>query len=566
MGSAGYDNKKRNNKKEKENENETPKKPIYDEELEKLYDSIPKNQFLCPYCGAIPELINIFTDNGCIEFKCKCKGELPFKVDDYFKELSESKYTYFNTCCSDCSRVQKDFRKEEQKFKYCYMCKKDYCFDCLKEHPKNHLEQCIPIDEKTSKCLRHFEESEYTAFCRLCNDNICSRIYNSQHTHEGHDKINFSEIEVKKNIIIEKNKTLYSMIKFNELILQTYENFPNNYFHIISTVNLVKSIELENSRNAKELDEAFTKLKDKINSQNKIIEELNTKFNLSLTINDEDLYFRNSNFTDEYLSKLTIFPKVVRLDLSFNKIHNISCLKGMNTSSLENLILNNNEIENIEVLESMNLTYLKDLGLKNNKIKDVSPLLKSNLSSLNLLRLEGNYIDKESEDVEKLIKKFTKQIIITPRTLKEFNQKYDSDITEETRKIDFRDKKTGDDILQDLYLANDNFDNLKKLDLANCKIVDISSLSKLSFKSLETLDLSVNKIENIEPLMYVKCRTLKYIYLDDNKIKNITPLKSFKFEALQIIYLKNNNIEVNNKQVKEIVEEFKKKGIIIEID
>ena len=238
----------------------------------------------------------------------------------------------------------------------------------------------------------------------------------------------------------------------------------------------------------------------------------------------------------------------------------------MNTSSLENLILNNNEIENIEVLESMNLTYLKDLGLKNNKIKDVSPLLKSNLSSLNLLRLEGNYIDKESEDVEKLIKKFTKQIIITPRTLKEFNQKYDSDITEETRKIDFRDKKTGDDILQDLYLANDNFDNLKKLDLANCKIVDISSLSKLSFKSLETLDLSVNKIENIEPLMYVKCRTLKYIYLDDNKIKNITPLKSFKFEALEIIYLKNNNIEVNNKQVKEIVEEFKKKGIIIEID
>ena len=150
MGSAGYDNKKRSDiKKKKENENEAPKKPIFDDELEKLYDSIPKNQYLCPYCGAIPELVNIFTENGCIEFKCKCKGELPFKVDDYFKELSESKYTYLNTHCSDCSRVQKDFRKEEQKFNYCYMCKKDYCFDCLKKHPKNHLEQCIPLDEKT---------------------------------------------------------------------------------------------------------------------------------------------------------------------------------------------------------------------------------------------------------------------------------------------------------------------------------------------------------------------------------------------------------------------------------
>ena len=565
MGSAGYDKQKRIPENE-EIENGALKKPIFDDELEKLYDSIPKNQYLCPYCGSIPELVNIFTDNGCIEFKCKCKEELPFKVDDYFKELSESKYTYFNTYCSNCNRVQKDFRKEDQIFKYCYMCKKDYCFDCLKEHPKNHLEQCIRIDEKTSKCLRHFEESEFTAYCKECNDNICSRIYNSEHTHEGHDTINFSEIDVKKNIIIEKNKTLYSMIKFNELILQTYENFPNNYFHIINTVNLVKSIELENSRNAKELDEAFKKLKTKINSQNKIIEELNAEFKLSLTVSEEYLNFRSTNFTDEYLNKLKVFTKIIHLDLSYNNIHNIDCLKSMNTSSLENLNFNNNQIESIEVFKSMNLSNLKDLGLKDNKIKCVLPLLQSNLSSLNSLRLEGNELDENSEDVEKLIKKYTKQVFLTPKTLEEFNQKYDSDITVETRIINFRDKKIGDDILQDLYHANDKFDNLKKLDLANCKIVDISNLSNISFKSLETLDLSINKIEDIKPLMYLRCRTLKYIYLNDNKIKNIIPLKLFKFEALNIITLNDNNIDVKNKLVQEIVEDYEKKGIKIVID
>ena len=356
------------------------------------------------------------------------------------------------------------------------------------------------------------------------------------------------------------------MIKFNELILQTYENFPNNYFHIINTVNLVKSIELENSRNVKELDEAFTKLKAKINSQSMIIQDLNSKFNLSLTGNEEYLYFRNTNFTDEDLKKLTIFPKIIRLDLAYNNIHDISCLKSINTSFLESLNLNNNQIENIEVIVSINLSNLKDLGLKDNKIKSVLPLLQSNLSSLNSLRLEGNDIDKTSEDVQKLLKKFTKNVFLTPRTLEEFNKKYDSNITKQTAIISFRDKETGDDIFQDLCFANDKFDKLKSLELANCKIVDITNLHKITFISLETLDLSINEIENIEPLTYFRCRTLKYIFLNDNKIKNITPLKSFKFKSIIIISLKDNKIDVKNKQVQEIIKEFDNKGIKITID
>ena len=50
-------------------------KPIYainDDKRENLYNSIPKDQYLCPLCGDIPQLKNIHTDNGFIEFKCKC--------------------------------------------------------------------------------------------------------------------------------------------------------------------------------------------------------------------------------------------------------------------------------------------------------------------------------------------------------------------------------------------------------------------------------------------------------------------------------------------------------------
>ena len=578
MGSSGY-NKEKREKREKRNIKNTAKNnvnkneisfknPICDDDFETLWESIPKDQYLCPYCGSVPELVNIFTDNGCIEFKCKCKGEMAFKVRDYIKELSESKYTYFNAKCYECNRFQKDLRKEGQMLQYCYLCKKDYCSDCMNnpEHPKNHLDNCIPVCEKTSRCLFHFDGSEYTSFCRQCNINICSKYSNKEHVHEDHDKINFFEIEVKKNKIIEKNKTLYEMIKFNKLILRTYENFPNNFFHVINAVNLIKSIELENSRKAKELDELFTKLETKIHSQNKVIKDLNKKLNLSLTGKEEDLDLRKTNFTDEYLQQLALIPfmNLINLDLSHNKITNITYLKDINTSNLKSLLLNNNLIDDIGVFESMNLSNLIELGLKNNKIKNVSSLLKSDLSSLNLLRLEGNEIDKTKNDVKKLIKKFTKQIILTPKTLKEFNEKYNSNISEEINVINFRDKKTGSEVLRDLYLASKNYDEVKELDLANCEIDDITYLAYISFKSLKILDLSVNKIENIEPLMNAKFINLKNIYLNDNKIKNITPLKSMKFEALTLISIKDNEIDLNNKQSQDIINELRNRDIEVE--
>ena len=32
---------------------------------------IPDDQYLCPLCGRIPEILNIHTDNGHMELKCK---------------------------------------------------------------------------------------------------------------------------------------------------------------------------------------------------------------------------------------------------------------------------------------------------------------------------------------------------------------------------------------------------------------------------------------------------------------------------------------------------------------
>ena len=56
-----------------------------DDETNKIFDSLPKDQYVCPFCGDIPELLNIHTDNGYIEFRCKKDKDYLISVQDYFK-------------------------------------------------------------------------------------------------------------------------------------------------------------------------------------------------------------------------------------------------------------------------------------------------------------------------------------------------------------------------------------------------------------------------------------------------------------------------------------------------
>ena len=353
---------------------------IIDDETQKLYNSIPKDQYLCPLCGDIPELKNIYTDNGSIEFKCKCRPEeLLLTVEQYFQKLSECNFTYYNIKCSACNKVQKSDIKKNKIFKFCYLCQKDYCEDCVNNHttyPKNHLDKCIPVNEKTSRCLEHFEEGTYTSFCTDCHRHVCNEY--STKKHRDHNKINHFKIDLaqKKKIIVHKNRILSNIIRFNELILHTYEQFPDNYFHMINLSNLANSIIVENSRNSKELESAFRGLELKIKERKKIIEDFNKKYKMSLNGKEESLSLKNIGLNDEdfKLFSQIHFSKLKDLDLSKNNIKDINPLKNIDTSNLEYLCMNDNKIDNIDVFESLNLANLIELGLQNNNIKKMFPL------------------------------------------------------------------------------------------------------------------------------------------------------------------------------------------------
>ena len=110
-------------------------------DLDDLFDSIPNDQYLCQYCGQVPELVNIHVDNGTVEFKCRCNidEEQILPIERFFQILKSN--TYYNTNCCLCQKLQKEIKNET--FKYCYKCKKDYCKECLEneeKHPISHID------------------------------------------------------------------------------------------------------------------------------------------------------------------------------------------------------------------------------------------------------------------------------------------------------------------------------------------------------------------------------------------------------------------------------------------
>ena len=304
------------------------------------------------------------------------------------------------------------------------------------------MAQCIPINAKSTRCLEHFKEGQYTSFCHDCNENICKE--NKDKTHRDHKTTNFFKIEPQIKVIVEKNRILSDIIRFNELILNTYQQFPNNYFHLINISNLAESIMLENSRNSEELSFCFNQLKIKIKKREEAIEAFKEKFQMCFGDKEKKIVLKKIGLEDDDLKTLSQIDssKVKEIDLSFNKINNISSLKDINMSNLEILKMSDNKIKSLNVFTEINDPKLEILELQNNKIKGESPLLVSELPSLQLLKIEdSNDIDKTLEVLNEILKKYTNGISDKSFTLDDFNKKYNSATSKKSEDIKLLGKK-----------------------------------------------------------------------------------------------------------------------------
>ena len=193
------------------------------------------------------------------------------------------------------------------------------------------------------------------------------------------------------------------------------------------------------------------------------------------------------------------------------------------------------------------------------------------------IRDNNEYITILTNEIKKLrnnnmiindLKKVNKLIINDIKILKQklnkisidqFNKKYNLPIKEkeEITKLYLNNKQLDNEILESLTKIN--LKELKELYLDNNNINDIKSLEKINCGKLEKLNLRGNKISNISALEKVKFINLKYLHLGNNGIRDIIPLNKVVFEKLEILNLGGNKISdisalemVNFKELKEL--------------
>ena len=145
---------------------------IQESELEQM-------KIVCPECSRIPTLFEIHSDNEDIEFQCDCdkKSILCYKMKKYYEKIK--------TKADKENKGNKNETNENVKIYYCKNCEK-----YLKE--KNGHDQEHKIEEKDYKFL--------------------------------------------KEKIQNKNEKLCNMIKVNQIVLNTFENyfyFWNIYYYFL---------------------------------------------------------------------------------------------------------------------------------------------------------------------------------------------------------------------------------------------------------------------------------------------------------------------------------------------
>ena len=178
---------------------------------EKDISSIPEDEFLCPKCDLVPEILNINSDKDEITLKCKKHGKIENNINDYYKSLLNSNFSYTNKECHKCNTIRKG------KMKYCLICQKPICSTCIDYFHEEHRIHCIPLNEKNNNCIIHHNEKANT-YCYDCHKTICKKDKN----HNSHKIINTNTIQQNvdkyKKIIMDKNKTLFKTLKFYRLV------------------------------------------------------------------------------------------------------------------------------------------------------------------------------------------------------------------------------------------------------------------------------------------------------------------------------------------------------------
>ena len=365
--------------------------------------------------------------------------------------------------------------------------------------------------------------------------------------------------------IIEKEKELLNIIKFNKLILKAQNVSPNNYNYSENLINIEKSIKEERSINSKLDDIVKEDLENKKKEEKQVLNILKEKYyiNLEKCIEKEELHLKLKGPRKETNYK----NYLIEINLANNYITNLNPIDNMLLPHLKIINFSDNKIKDITPLANLFSENLSEIYLQNNKIQDLRPFLNSEFPLLDIFRVdgEGNKNAFERENFKDVQKKYENIIYYKKKNWDYFNKEYHYNGNQmdynNIFKLDLSSRRK-DKILIDLFPLIIDINKIKYLILEDNKLNDASLLTKMYLYNLEFLDLSFNFITNIKFMKKIskKFKKIKALYLNDNKINNISPLIEINQDGsidlilkLEVLTLKNNDLDLKDKKTKDIL-------------
>lgn len=144
-------------------------------------ESKQDNQYICTKCNLMPEIININSEKGIIEFKCNNHGTNKLGIKEYLIKLtSKYKNDPNNTKCSIHSK---------NNYNYCYQCNISFC-------PNDNI-----------KCGHKIEKIKQP---------------------KNND---FEELKKKKDLLVKSIEIKESIIKLIDIMISIYEKNQINYYN-----------------------------------------------------------------------------------------------------------------------------------------------------------------------------------------------------------------------------------------------------------------------------------------------------------------------------------------------
>ena len=283
-----------------------------------------------------------------------------------------------------------------------------------------------------------------------------------------------------QKIILEKKRDIIYSNNYSKIVANVFDAFLNlECLHLRG--NIINILENVSFKNLKELNSSS----DEISSISSL-EKMDSK-------RLEILDLSCNKIRDITILEKVGFTKLKELNLSHNQISYIGVFQKVKFEKLEKLFLNGNELRDINGLEQANFIQLKELNLSHNKISDIGVLEKVRFDKLEKLDLSKNKISNINS------------------------------------------------------LENANFIELKELNLAKNYISNIFVLAKVKFSKLEKLSFFENRISDISVFENVNLTRLNELNLAQNQISDIKVFEKVKFDKSINIDLRWNKYRKNRK-------------------